>query len=96
MLVGLHDGNRELMIEKIIGAGLQLPYFDILLSRIGFAGTTTFILPMECHFMSYQFPYQKVGNCQLVKMMIFAASVQMGETFFFVISVPELSTKVIS
>ncbi|RWW21491.1 hypothetical protein GW17_00014352 [Ensete ventricosum] len=60
----------------------------------GFPVTTTFILPMEYLFTNYQFHYQNAEKCLLVKAMIFAASVQMVETYFFVISAPGHSTKV--
>lgn len=59
------------------------------------AVTITFILPMGFPYMNYLFPYPKIGSCHQVKMMIYVASVQMEEIFFFVISALGLFTKVL-
>lgn len=49
---------------------------------------------MEFPFMNCQFHYQKIGNYQPMRMMTFAAFVQMVETYSFVIYVPGPSTQV--
>lgn len=73
---------------------LWIYVFIFLLFFHDFPDTIIFILPMVCRFMSCQFPYQKEGSCQLVKMMTYVAFAQMVEISFFVIFVRGLSIQV--
>lgn len=44
--------------------------------------------------MNCQFLCQRIGNCQLVRMMTYAVFVLMVETFYYVICAQELFTQV--
>lgn len=49
---------------------------------------------MEFPFMNCQFLCQRIGSCQLVRMMTYAVFVLMVETFYSVIYAQELFTQV--